>query len=187
MRLPYVADPPRAQTSHEAQILARVQERRAPGSLLPLDRALLHSFSVADGWNSFLGAIRTGTSLSPVIREVIICRVAILNGAIFEWDHHAPILLQAGFKDEALQVLRDKHADLASSTQQGTLSPCIEVVLRYTDAITTTITVADDLFTMVRELFSTREIVEITATIAAYNCVSRFLVALDIGEKNSAA
>jgi alkylhydroperoxidase family enzyme len=33
--------------------------------------------------------------------------------------------------------------------------------------------------------FSEREIVEITATIAAYNCVSRFLVALDVGERNA--
>ncbi|KAL2832643.1 AhpD-like protein [Aspergillus pseudoustus] len=186
MRLPYVTDPPPTQTPHEAQILARVQERRAPGSLLPLDRALLHSFPVADGWNSFLGAIRTRTSLSPVIREVIICRVAILNGALFEWDHHAPILLQAGFSNTALQVLRDEHADLAQSAQEGLLSPQVEVVLRYTDAITKTITVAEDIFTAVRESFCTQEIVEITATVAAYNCVSRFLVALDVGEKNSA-
>ena len=32
--------------------------------------------------------------------------------------------------------------------------------------------------------FSEREITEITATVAAYNCVSRFLVALDVGEAN---
>jgi hypothetical protein len=29
-----------------------------------------------------------------------------------------------------------------------------------------------------------REVVELTASVAAYNCVSRFLVALDVGECN---
>jgi alkylhydroperoxidase family enzyme len=33
--------------------------------------------------------------------------------------------------------------------------------------------------------FSHREVVELTAAIAAYNCVSRFLVALDVGENNA--
>jgi len=28
-----------------------------------------------------------------------------------------------------------------------------------------------------------REMVEVTATVAAYNCVSRFLVALEVGER----
>ena len=30
-----------------------------------------------------------------------------------------------------------------------------------------------------------QELVELVATIAAYNCVSRFLVALDVGECNN--
>ena len=33
-------------------------------------------------------------------------------------------------------------------------------------------------------MFGERGVVEITATVAAYNCVSRFLVALDVGERN---
>ena len=45
----------------------------------------------------------------------------------------------------------------------------------------------DDVFDGLRRNgFSDREIVELTVTIAAYNCVSRFLVALNVGEKNSA-
>lgn len=33
--------------------------------------------------------------------------------------------------------------------------------------------------------FNEKEIVEITATVASYNLVSRFLVALDVGEQNA--
>ncbi|KAI0596321.1 hypothetical protein F4775DRAFT_564870 [Biscogniauxia sp. FL1348] len=51
--------------------------------------------------------------------------------------------------------------------------------------MTRKVRVDDGLFEELRGLLSEREIVEITATVAAYNCVSRFLVALDVGERNS--
>lgn len=40
--------------------------------------------------------------------------------------------------------------------------------------------VPNDVFAQVREHFAERAIVELTATIAAYNCVSRFLEALRV-------
>lgn len=58
-------------------------------------------------------------------------------------------------------------------------------VLDYTDAMTMDVAVPDEVFERLRTLFSEREVVEITATVGAYNCVSRFLVALDVGEKNA--
>ncbi|KAL6229902.1 hypothetical protein BDW75DRAFT_83979 [Aspergillus navahoensis] len=184
MRLPYVADPPPTSTSEEAEILTRVQARRAPNGLLPLDRALLHSFPVADGWNAFLGAIRQRTSLTPIIRELVISRVAILNGALFEWEQHSPLLAQAGLSDTALQIVEDVNADIAAKVAEGVLSAAEGAVLTYTDAMTKTVTVPDEVFEAVKERFKEQEVVEITATVAAYNCVSRFLVALDVGEKN---
>ena len=57
-------------------------------------------------------------------------------------------------------------------------------VLRYTDAMTVGCRVPDEVFAEVKRLSNEREVVEITATVAAYNCVSRFLVALDVGEMN---
>lgn len=50
--------------------------------------------------------------------------------------------------------------------------------------MTRNVRVADETFDLLKSLFSEREVVEITATVACYNCVSRFLVALDVGEKN---
>jgi alkylhydroperoxidase family enzyme len=184
MRLPYVPDPPPTSTPEEARILSNVQARRAPNPLLPLDLALLHSFPVTDGWNSFIGAIRTRTSLSTVIRELAICRVAVINGALFEWEQHAPLLTEGGLGDEALKVVGDAQADFESELAQRTLSREQRAVVKYTDAMTKTVTVADEVFGELKECFSDKEVVEITATVAAYNCVSRFLVALDVGEKN---
>lgn len=184
MRLPYVPDPPPTSTPEEATILSNVQARRAPNPLLPLDLALLHSFPVADGWNSFIGAIRTKTSLSTVIRELAICRVAVVNGALFEWEQHAPLLSEGGLSEDALKVVGDAEADFSNEKTGHVLSKEQRAVLRYTDSMTKTVKVEEEVFEEVRSCFDEKEVVEITATIAAYNCVSRFLVALDVGEKN---
>ncbi|KAJ5929132.1 hypothetical protein N7454_006980 [Penicillium verhagenii] len=184
MRLPYVADPPPTETPDEARILASVQARRAPNPLLPLDLALLHSFPVTDGWNSFIGAIRTRTSLSTVVRELAICRVAVVNGALFEWEQHSPLLRQGGLSEDTLKLVGDIQVDFSEESSLSTLSVEERAVLRYTDAMTKTVTVPNDVFAELKGCFSDQEVVEITATVAAYNCVSRFLVALDVGEKN---
>jgi alkylhydroperoxidase family enzyme len=57
-------------------------------------------------------------------------------------------------------------------------------VLRYTDAMTLDVSVPEDVFKELRAHMGEKEIVELTASVAAYNCVSRFLVALDVGETN---
>lgn len=58
------------------------------------------------------------------------------------------------------------------------------LVLEFTDALTLEASVPDEVFARMKGGFSEREIVEIATTVGAYNCVSRFLVALDVGESN---
>ena len=170
----------------------QLSARRAPSSLQSIDLTLLHAPPVASGWSSFLGSIRTQTTLSPDIREICICRVAALNNADYEWEHHAPILQKEGkVSDQALEEVRtgilSKHqngVETKNEDIQGDvgLNEPQRIVLDYTDAMTRNIKVPEPIFTGLRQWFNEREIVEITATIAAYNCVSRFLVALDVGE-----
>lgn len=68
--------------------------------------------------------------------------------------------------------------------KKGILNAEYEALMAYTDAMTLKVEVEDEIFGRLEKYFSDKEIVEITATIAAYNCVSRFLVALDVGERN---
>ena len=65
---------------------------------------------------------------------------------------------------------------------QGWFDERHAAVVRYADAMTVGCVVSEALFEEIKRLFGQREVVEITATVAAYNCVSRFLVALDVGE-----
>jgi len=184
MRIPYVPNPPPTSTEEEAAILARVQTRRGSRGLLPLDLALLHSFPVADGWNLFLGAIRTKTSLPDDIREIAICRVAAINGAWFEWNSHAPILQEAGMSEEGLLLIKNTQLDGSEEEVSKLFTRQQIAVLRYADAMTKAVTVSNEVFNELKTSFSDKEVVEVTATVAAYNCVSRFLVALNVAEMN---
>lgn len=133
------------------------------------------------GWNALLGAIRTKNSLPADIREIAICRPALINRAWFEWNAHAPILLESpGFTEEKLEVVKQLHP-----TSKGALDDRQWAVLKYADSMTRDVSVPQSLFNEVKAAgFSEQEIVEITATVASYNMVSRFLVALDVGEAN---
>ncbi|PNY28235.1 Uncharacterized protein TCAP_01835 [Tolypocladium capitatum] len=183
MRLPYVPNPPPTSTAEDAAIVSRIEARRAPHPLQSLDLTLLHSPTVADGWNTFLGAIRTKTSLSADVREIAISRVAVCNKAWYEWKHHAPLAVQAGVSQAALEVVKTEGALDGTDRPQG-LSEKLWAVLLYADEMTRNVQVKDETFALVKSRFNDQEVVEITATIASYNCVSRFLVALDVGERN---
>jgi alkylhydroperoxidase family enzyme len=170
MRIPYVPNPPPTTSDEEAAIISRISARRAPRPLQALDLTLLHSPPVADGWNAFLGAVRTKTLLSPALRELAICRVAVCNQAWYEWAHHAPLASAAGLGPAALEVV--KKGDLGSvgdeervAAEEDGLRDKEWAVLLYADEMTRNVRVADATFERLRRACDEREIVEVTATV----------------------
>jgi len=165
MRLEYINPeaPNTFETAEDLAILSRVRARRAPRPLQPLDLALLHSPAVADGWNSFLGAIRTKTSLSDDVKEIAICRVAVINEAWYEWGHHAPLAKAGGVSEEGLKILGDGKAEKGEG---GALTDKQWAVVRYTDAMTRNVAVPQGVFDELKQHFSDQEVVEITATVS---------------------
>jgi 4-carboxymuconolactone decarboxylase len=156
------------------ELVERIRARRG-GDLRPLDRMLLHSPPVADGWNRLLGAIREQTTLDATVRELVILRVAALNGAGYEWRAHEPVAREAGLGDDALAAIR-------GDGDAGVLAPQLRAALAFTDAMTRDVRVPGAVFEDAAAHFDDRQLVELTATAGAYNCVSRFLVALEVGE-----
>ena len=166
-----------ADLAEPREIVDAVRARRG-GKLTHLDRMLLHSPPLAAGWNAFLGAVRTRLSLPARLRELAICAVAILNRADYELFHHAPELLKAG----ATQAQLDTLADVEAAAGSTTLFDAAErAALRLTFEMTRTVSVSDETFAAARAVLgSDQAVVELVATIATYNMVSRFLVALDV-------
>ena len=68
----------------------------------------------------------------------------------------------------------------ASATLPAIFTPLERLVLELTDAMTRDIVVPDALMDRLREHFDAKGIVEVVATVAAYNMVSRLLVALNV-------
>ena len=155
----------------EARILA------ARGRITPLYQVLLNSAPVVEGWEAMLTAIRQKTALAPRVRELVILRVALLNRAPYEFEAHVPHARAAGLPDGVIESLR---AYAAPDAVQG-LEAGERDVLALTDAMTRDIEVPDAVFEPLRAHFDEQGLVELAATVAAYNMVSRFLVALRIG------
>jgi len=143
------------------------------GSVLHLYQMLLHSPPLAEGWLGFLTNVRQRLSLSGALRELVIVRVAELNGAPYEAEQHAPLALKEGVTREQLDALPKWRASDAFTPLQRT-------VLRLTDAMTRDVQVPADLMRELRNYLDDRQVVELVGTIAAYNMVSRFLEALQI-------
>jgi alkylhydroperoxidase family enzyme len=173
-RVPYVADRP---GQDEPELVARIRARRG-GKLLNLDRMLLNSPPFAHGWNTHLGAVRGELTVSLRLRELAICAVAVLNGAEYEFAHHAPELLRSGGtaqQVEALKALKwdSEAADVFDRTELA--------VLRLTSEMTRNVKVSDATFAALQsQLSDERQLVELVGVIATYNMVSRFLVALEV-------
>ncbi len=167
-RIPYpdLSDPTLSPTAE------RIRAERG-GRMLNLYRMLLHSPPVADGWRAFLTAIRQQCQLPGRSRELAILRVAVLNRAPYEFDAHIPFALKEGFERPDLEALR-------ANREPAGFTAADRAVVAYTDAVTRQVEVPDAIFAEVRRHFAERELVELTATVAAYNLVSRFLVALRI-------
>ncbi|WP_409331922.1 carboxymuconolactone decarboxylase family protein [Trujillonella humicola] len=154
---------------------AELIRARRGGELSDLDRLLLHSPPVAEGWNALLGALRSGTTLPADLRELVVLRVAVLNDAAFEWAAHEPIARRAGLTELHLRVLRRPDAG-----EQAVWSPAQAAVLAFTDASTRDVAVPDRVFAAARAELSDRQVVELAALVAGYAMVSRFLVALQV-------
>ena len=154
-----------------APLIARIKAER--GKLSDLYKILLHSPAVTEGWLGLFTAIRQKTKLGGNYRELAILRVAILNGADYEYQAHLPFALKEGVTAEQIEAL--------SAWQVSPRFDAAErAVLAYTDAMTKEIQVADALFAEVQRHFDAQELVELTATVGGYNLVSRFLEAMRV-------
>ncbi len=171
MRLPLITPGTRPELVElEARILA---ER---GRISPLYQVLLNSPPIAQGWEQMLSAIRNRNSLPASLRELVILRVAVLNRAPYEFDAHAPIALAAGVSPEAVEALRQVPLG-----EEAPLSSSERLAIELADAMTQSIEVPDALYAQVQAAFGAQAQLDLVATVAAYNMVSRLLVALHIG------
>lgn len=173
-RIPYKTDA----DAGPPELVATIRARRG-GRLANLDRILLHSPPIATGWGEMMGRLRRDLALPALLKELAMCAVAVLNGADYELHHHGPLFIADGGSQAQLTALR-AWPDVAlpdalfDATQQA--------VLALTEQMTHDVKVSETVFAAARDaLGDDRTMFELITVIAAYNMVSRILVAVDIG------
>ncbi len=155
-----------------AGIEASIMQQR--GRISPLYQVLLNSAPLAKGWEAMLTAVRNQSSVPADLRELMILRVAVLNHAPYEFEAHIPHAKKAGTSDAKIAAVREAGISTLFTENE-------KLVLELADVMTRDIDVPEALMDRIKARFDARAVVEIVATVAAYNRVSRFLEALQIG------
>jgi pimeloyl-ACP methyl ester carboxylesterase len=122
-----------------------------------------------------------------------ICRVAARNQASFEWIHHEHVARKYGVTYDQLSTIGDIHKTLNHS--KGQLSPIQQAAMNLADEMTTNVKVSDETFATLKaelakadkgdEAVVNQKMTEAVSTVAVYNMVSRFLVALDVDDHSN--
>ena len=156
-----------------AELIARIKAGRR-GGLLNVYKLLLHSPALAQTWFDHNSAVRWQTKLSGRLREIIIVRIAHLNGVDYVLAQHVPGLAVAeGLTLPECEALANWRAtDLFDLRERAALA--------YAEAMTLSTSVSDEVFADVRRHFDDREIVELSVLIGTYIMHNRVMKALAI-------
>ena len=156
-----------------ADMIGRIKAGRR-GGLLNVYKLLLHSPALAQTWFDHNGAVRWKTQLTGRLREILIIRIAHLNGVDYVLAQHVPELaLAEGLSVAECEALADWRAT-------GLFDARERAALDYAEAMTLTTSVSDDVFAALRPHFSDREIVELSVLIGTYIMHNRVMKALAI-------
>src|SRR5579883_139834 len=156
-----------------APLIDKVKAGRR-GGLLNVYKLLLHSPPLAETWLDHVGAVRWKTKLSGRLREVLVIRIAYVNGIAYVLNQHVPALAAA----EGITVAEcDALKDWRSSDM---FSPAERAALAYADAMVLQTLVPDDLFAELKRHYDERAIVEISVLIGTYLMHNRVMQALKI-------
>jgi 4-carboxymuconolactone decarboxylase len=156
-----------------AALVERIRGGRG-GRLLDIYGILLHSPALAEGWLDIVGAVRWKTDIDGALREIVMLRVGMLNGADYVFDAHVPRYTQKeGLTREKCMAVADwRNSPLFDERERAALA--------YTDAMTRDIRVPESLTGEVLRHYSERQLVELTVLVGTYNMHTRVLLAFGI-------
>jgi alkylhydroperoxidase family enzyme len=169
-RIPLIEE---AEHPELAEVIGRIKAGRR-GGLLNVYKLLLHSPALAQTWFDHNGAVRWKTELSGRLREIVIIRIAHLNGVDYVLAQHVPGLAVAeGLSLAECEALADWRATALFDARE-------RAALAYAEAMTLGTSVPDAVFAEVRRHFGDREIVELSVLIGTYIMHNRVMKALAI-------
>jgi len=156
-----------------AELIGRIKAGRR-GGLLNVYKLLLHNPALAQTWFDHNNAVRWKTALSGRLREIVIIRIAHLNGVDYVLAQHVPgLALAEGLTLEECAALKDWRATEKFDARE-------RAALAYAEAMTLATSVPDDVFAELRRHFDDRGIVDLSVLIGTYIMHNRVMRALAI-------
>lgn len=158
--------------SSEARRVVELVQSQRGGRFPYLYQMLLHNPVVAEAWLRLGTAIRYQSELDEATRELVICLVARMTGAEYEWRPHRRLAVEQGFSEAQI--------DGVLGWRSGQFGSKHAAVLALAEGLTRDVEVDDETFGALHEHFTPRQVVELVATVAYYNMLGRFLAGLQI-------
>jgi len=156
-----------------APLIEKIKAGRR-GGLLNVYKLLLHAPPLAETWLDHVGAVRWKTELSGRLRELLVIRIAHVNGIDYVINQHVPALALA---DGVTLAECDALPDWRKS---GLFDAAERAALAYADAMVLQTSVPDDVFAELRRHYDERAIVEISVLVGTYLMHNRVMKALKI-------
>ncbi len=156
-----------------ASLIDRIKAGRR-GGLLNVYKLLLHAPALAATWLDHVGAVRWKTGLSGRLRELLVIRIAHVNGIDYVLNQHIPALALAdGVSLAECEALEDWRKTSAFSAAE-------RAALAYADAMVLQTSVPDEVFAELERHYDARGIVEISVLVGTYLMHNRVMKALAI-------
>jgi alkylhydroperoxidase family enzyme len=111
--------------------------------------------------------IRTKSTLSPRVREMLILRIGWRCRSAYEWAAHAPAGRRAGLTDDQIRML-------ARSGYEG-WTPADAAIVRAADELFVDDTISDATWTALDDQFDERQLLDLLITTGGYRMVSMVL------------
>lgn len=145
------------------------------GSVINLYRALGNSPAMLEAWISMTWPLRHAPVLSRRVRELAILQVAHCSRTDYEWEHHKAMARQAHISLLEVEAISNNlHNECSSFNELEHLA------LDLASEMTLLGEGLEKTVLAIRDVIGDEQLVELTLTIAFYNCVTRVLKTLAI-------
>ena len=142
---------------------------------LKVFRLLANAPHVFPGWTQMVDELFESPTFSRRMREVVILRVAHLQGSRYELSQHVGIARNAGLTDQQINAILDiDHPDAAG------FSDTERTALDVTTELCTTHRLRDDSFAAAQAVFGDEALTELLMIISCYYGLALVLNATDL-------
>ena len=142
---------------------------------LKVFRLLANAPHVFPGWTQMVDELFESPTFSQRMREVVILRVAHLQGSRYELSQHVGIARNADLTDEQINAILD-HGDLAAAGFSDTERTALDV----TTELCSTHQLRDDTFAAAQAVFGDEALTELLMIISCYYGLALVLNATDL-------